>query len=162
MNYNAILCIILGGLMSANVLAAEAPMSEECQKLDTVFAKGEINPYGKYFIGQSYLNIFPTQGVTIANITFEAGTRNNWHVHHATKGGGQILLVTAGNGWYQEWGKPAQALKKGDIIQIAANVKHWHGAAKDSCFAHLSIEPPAEGASNEWLEPVTDEAYLKL
>jgi len=127
------------------------------------FARGDANTaYGKYFVGNSYLNMLSTQGVVIGNVTFEPGCRNNWHVHQATKGGGQILLCTAGRGWYQEWGKPAQALKEGDVVVIPAGVKHWHGAAKDSWFVHLSIEVPGEGTGNEWLEPVSVEDYEKL
>lgn len=100
-----------------------------------------------------------TTGVSIANVTFEPACRNNWHIHHK---GGQMLLVTAGEGYYQEWGKPAQKLKAGDVVNIPAEVKHWHGATKDSFFSHLAIEVPAVGGSNEWLEPVTDEEYLQL
>lgn len=88
--------------------------------------------------------------------------RNNWHIHRAAKGGGQILLCTGGRGWYQEEGKPARELRTGDVVHIPANVKHWHGAAKDSWFAHLAVEIPGEGAGNEWCEPVDDEAYGKL
>lgn len=100
-----------------------------------------------------------TTGVAIGNVTFEPGCRNNWHIHHK---GGQILLVTNGRGYYQEWGKPVQELKPGDVVNIPPEVKHWHGAAKDSWFCHLAIEVPAKDASNEWLEPVSDEDYLKL
>lgn len=100
-----------------------------------------------------------TTGVPIGNVTFEPGCRNNWHIHHK---GGQILLVTGGRGYYQEWGKPAQKLQPGDVVNIPPEVKHWHGAASDSWFAHLAVEVPSEGASNEWLEPVTDEEYNKL
>lgn len=103
-----------------------------------------------------------TEGVGIGNVTFEPGCRNNWHTHHAKKGGGQILLCTAGRGWYQEWGKPAQQLHPGDVVKIPAGVKHWHGAAKDSWFAHLSVEVPGEETSNEWLEPVDDQSYNAL
>ena len=103
-----------------------------------------------------------TEGVGIGNVTFEPGCRNNWHIHHAKKGGGQILLCTAGKGWYQEWGKPAQQLHPGDVVKIPAGVKHWHGAAKDSWFAHLSVEVPGEETSNEWLEPVDDQSYNAL
>ena len=95
-------------------------------------------------------------------MTFEPGCRNNWHIHRAAKGGGQILLCTGGRGWYQEEGKPARELRTGDVVHIPANVKHWHGAAKDSWFAHLAVEIPGEGAGNEWCEPVDDEAYGKL
>ena len=124
------------------------------------FAIGEKNTaYAKYFIGQSYLQPLTSEGVGVANVTFEPGCRNNWHIHHK---GGQILLVTAGRGYYQEWGKPAQELKPGDVVNIPPEVKHWHGAAKDSWFAHVAIAVPAEGSSNEWLEEVTDEEYAKL
>ena len=100
--------------------------------------------------------------VPIANVTFEPGCRNNWHIHHATKGGGQMLIGVAGRGWYQEWGKPAQEILPGTVIHIPAGVKHWHGAAADSWFAHLAFEIEGENASNEWLEPVSDEAYEKV
>lgn len=129
----------------------------------SVFAAGGPNDaYAKYFHGQSYLNMLSTEQVYIGNVTFEPGCRNNWHIHHAEKGGGQILLVTAGEGWYQEWGKPARKLKAGDVVNIPANVKHWHGAAADKWFQHIAVEVPAEGGSNEWLEPVSDEEYEKL
>ena len=125
-----------------------------------VFSLGEKNTaYAKYFIGQSYLQPLTSEGVGVANVTFEPGCRNNWHIHHK---GGQILLVTTGRGYYQEWGKPAQELKPGDVVNIPPEVKHWHGAAKDSWFAHVAIAVPAEGSSNEWLEEVTDEEYVKL
>lgn len=131
-------------------------------ELDPIFALGEENPFGQYFVGQSYLKMLCTEGVGIGNVTFEPGCRNNWHIHHAKKGGGQILLCTAGRGWYQEWGKPAQQLHPGDVVKIPAGVKHWHGAAKDSWFAHLSVEVPGEETSNEWLEPVDDQSYNAL
>ena len=131
-------------------------------EIDPIFALGEENPFGQYFVGQSYLKMLCTEGVGIGNVTFEPGCRNNWHIHHAQKGGGQILLCTAGRGWYQEWGKPAQQLHSGDVVKIPAGVKHWHGAAKDSWFAHLSVEVPGEETSNEWLEPVDDQSYNVL
>lgn len=118
--------------------------------------------YAKYFTGQSYLNMLTKNGVNIGNVTFEPGCRNHWHIHKAEKGGGQILLVTSGRGWYQEEGKPARALKPGDVVEIPANVKHWHGAAKDSWFAHLSVEVPGEKTGTEWLEEVTDREYANL
>ena len=123
---------------------------------------GENVAFAQFFKGQSYLNMLTTQGVPIGNVTFEPGCRNNWHIHRAAKGGGQILLCTGGRGWYQEEGKPARELRTGDVVHIPANVKHWHGAAKDSWFAHLAVEIPGEGAGNEWCEPVDDEAYGKL
>lgn len=131
-------------------------------EINPIFALGEENPFGQYFVGQSYLKMLCTEGVGIGNVTFEPGCRNNWHIHHAKKGGGQILLCTAGRGWYQEWGKPAQQLHPGDVVKIPAGVKHWHGAAKDSWFAHLSVEVPGEETSNEWLEPVDDQSYNAL
>lgn len=131
-------------------------------KINTIFDMGEKNPFGEYFVGQSYLNMICTEGIPIGNVTFEPGCRNNWHIHHAKSGGGQILLCTAGEGWYQEWGKPARKLHVGDVVQIPAEVKHWHGAAKDSWFVHLAVEVPGEEAVNEWCEAVTDEEYAKL
>ena len=117
--------------------------------------------FAKYFIGQSYLAPLSTEQVGVYNVTFEPGCRNNWHVHHAKNGGGQILVCVAGRGLYQEWGKPAQELRPGDVVNIPAGVKHWHGAAPDSWFSHLAVEVPGEETSNEWLEPVDDEEYLK-
>jgi len=100
--------------------------------------------------------------VGIFNVTFEPGCRNNWHIHHAKSGGGQILICVAGRGWYQEWGKEARELHPGDVVNIPPEVKHWHGAACDSWFSHLAVEVPGEDGSNEWCEPVEDEAYSKL
>lgn len=125
-----------------------------------VFPTGEKNEaYAPFFVGQSYLNMLTTTGVPIGNVTFEPSCRNNWHIHHK---GGQILLCTAGTGYYQEWGKPAQKLHPGDVVNIPPEVKHWHGAAADSWFVHLAVEVPAADASNEWLEPVSEEEYNKL
>ena len=98
----------------------------------------------------------------LANVTFEPGCRNNWHIHHAKSGGGQLLICTAGSGWYQEEGKEAVSLEPGTVITIPANVKHWHGAKKGSWFSHIAIEVPGEETSNEWCEPVTDEEYNNL
>ena len=123
---------------------------------------GENTAFAQYFVGQSYLNMLSLEQVVIGNVTFEPGCRNNWHIHHAKSGGGQILLVTAGRGYYQEWGKPARELHPGDIVNIPAGVKHWHGAAPDSWFSHLAIEVPGEETKNEWCEPVSDENYGKL
>ena len=127
-----------------------------------IFEKGEENPFGEFFVGKSYLNMLSTEGVVIGNVTFEPGCRNNWHIHKADKGGGQILLCTGGKGWYQEWGKPAQELNAGDVVHIPAGVKHWHGAAKDSWFVHIAVEVPGENTSSEWCEPVSDEEYNNL
>ena len=126
-----------------------------------VFETGAPLPeqFSKYFIGQAYLNPLTSKGGPIANVTFEPGCRNNWHIHHK---GGQILLVTGGEGWYQTYGEPARKLFPGDVVDIPPEVKHWHGATKDSWFSHLAVEIPADGASNEWLEPVTDEEYNAL
>lgn len=129
----------------------------------SVFPVGEKNDaFAQYFVGQSYLKMLSVEQVGIGNVTFEPGCRNNWHIYRAEKGGGQILLITAGRGWYQEWGKEPRALHAGDVVNIPANVKHWHGAAKDCWFAHLAVEVPAEGGKNEWCEPVSDEEYNKL
>jgi quercetin dioxygenase-like cupin family protein len=125
-----------------------------------IFPIGNKNDtYARYFTGQSYLAMLTTNGVSCANVTFEPGCRNHWHIHHI---GGQILLCTAGEGWYQEKGKPAQLLKPGDVVNIPPEVTHWHGATKDSWFAHIAISVPADGAFNEWLDPVTNREYLCL
>lgn len=137
----------------------------EAEEHGGFFGLGQENTgYAKYFIGKSYLNPLtdPAKTVFIANVTFEPGCRNNWHVHHASKGGGQLLICVDGEGWYQEAGKPAQSLKPGNVVTIPAEVKHWHGAKKGSWFSHLAVEVPGENTSNEWLEPVTDEAYAQL
>lgn len=128
-----------------------------------LFGIGQPNDaFARYFVGQSYLKMLTTSGTPIANVTFEPGCRNNWHIHHAEKGGGQLLLCTAGEGWYQEAGKPAVSLTPGSVVMIPAEVKHWHGAKKDSWFSHIAVEVPGEGCRNEWCEPVTDEKYEKL
>ena len=124
---------------------------------------GEYNDaYAQYFSGKSYLHYLSHEQVTMFNVTFEPKCRNNWHIHHAKKGGGQILVCVAGRGWYQEWGKEPIEMKPGDVVNIPEGVKHWHGAAKDSWFQHLAIEVPGEGIVNEWCEPVSDEEYDKL
>lgn len=129
----------------------------------SVFPTGNPNDkFAEFFIGHSYLNMISTEQVTIGNVTFEPRCRNNWHIHHADKGGGQVLLVTAGEGYYQEWGKEVRRLKPGDIVHIPANVKHWHGATHNSWFQHLAIEVAGENCRNEWCEPVSDEEYDKL
>lgn len=129
------------------------------------FGLGEPNVnFSKYFIGNSYLKPLtnPQKTVFIANVTFEPKCRNNWHIHHATKGGGQVLLCVDGEGWYQEEGKQAQSLTPGDVVTVPANVKHWHGAKKDSWFSHLAVECPGENTSNEWCDPVNDQEYQNL
>ena len=130
-----------------------------------VFGTGTPNTaYAKYFIGESYLNPLtkPEDGLYLLNVTFEPGCRNNWHIHHAKSGGGQILLCVDGEGWYQEDGKSAQSLHPGDVVVIPPEVKHWHGAKANSWFSHLAIECPGEETSNEWLEAVTEEQYAAL
>jgi quercetin dioxygenase-like cupin family protein len=121
--------------------------------------------FAKYFTGNSFLNPLTKPGeasIFMANVTFEPGCRNNWHIHHADKGGGQILVCTAGEGWYQVEGTEPVELTPGRVIVIPAGIKHWHGAKTDSWFSHISVEVPGENCSNEWLEPVTDEIYGKL
>ena len=130
------------------------------------FGLGNPNDaFAQYFIGKSYLNPLVDMdkvNLGVFNVTFEPGCRNNWHIHHAKSGGGQILICIDGEGWYQEEGKPVQSLKAGDVVSIPANVKHWHGAKKDSWFSHIAIEVPGEETSNEWCEPVSDEDYQTL
>ena len=140
-------------------------MQEKEFERQNVFKKGAENTaYAQFFIGTSYLNPLtsPQNKPFFANVTFEPACRNNWHIHRAEKGGGQILLCVAGEGWYQEYGKSARSLKAGDVVEIPANVKHWHGAKKDSWFSHIAVELPGENTSNEWLEPVFEEEYEKL
>jgi quercetin dioxygenase-like cupin family protein len=140
-------------------MARRKTMSETCTG-EGIFPKGGLNEaYAKYFTGTSYLEMLSTEGVFIGNVTFEPGCRNFWHVHHK---GGQILLVTGGRGWYQEAGKPARKLLPGDVVNIPAETRHWHGAARDSWFSHVAVEVPAEGKSNEWFEPVSDQEYDAL
>ena len=138
---------------------------EEQEEHGGFFGLGEPNTgFAKYFTGNSYLKPLtdPKETVFIANVTFEPGCRNNWHIHHATKGGGQILLCVDGEGWYQEEGRDARSLKPGDVVTIPSGVKHWHGAKADSWFSHLAIECPGEDTKNEWLEAVTEEEYQAL
>ncbi|MCI8813710.1 MAG: cupin domain-containing protein [Lachnospiraceae bacterium] len=133
---------------------------------ENIFGLGTENTaFAQYFIGQSYLNPLTDPQkcpVFLANVTFEPGCRNNWHIHHAKSGGGQLLICTAGSGWYQEEGKEAISLEPGDVITIPAKVKHWHGAKADSWFSHIAVEVPGEETGNEWLEAVDDEAYSRL
>ena len=128
-----------------------------------IFPIGEPNSaYAQYFTGNSYLAPISREQVVVSNVTFEPRCRNNWHIHHAKSGGGQMLIGVAGRGWYQEAGKPAVEILPGTVIHIPAGVKHWHGASADGWFAHLAFEIQGEETSNEWLEPVTDEEYDKL
>ena len=166
---------ILAAFVAALALTAEIyAQTNDTGNMETkeriygsVFPRGEKLPemFAKYFTGQAYLaRLTHDQALNcpVSNVTFEPGCRNNWHIHHAAKGGGQILVCVAGRGYYQEWGKPAQELCPGDVVNIPAGVKHWHGAAPDSWFAHLAFTVPGENCSNEWLEPVSDEEYGKL
>lgn len=130
-----------------------------------IFGLGQENTgYAQYFSGASFLNPLtdPAKTVFLANVTFEPGCRNNWHIHHAKSGGGQILICTAGEGWYQEEGKAVVSLVPGTVIAIPAGIKHWHGAKADSWFSHIAVEVPGEETSSEWCEPVSDEEYGKL
>lgn len=138
---------------------------EEFEKINDFGTGAPNDGFAQYFTGDSFLNVLVdpvTSPLFLANVTFEPGCRNNWHIHHADKGGGQILICTAGEGWYQEEGKDAQELLPGTVVVIPPETKHWHGAKKDSWFAHISLEVPGENTSNEWLEPVTDQEYDAL
>ena len=147
-------------------MAKEVYADDHCEEVHGgFFGMGEPNTaFAQYFTGNSYLKPLtdPAKTVFIANVIFEPGCRNNWHIHHASKGGGQLLICVEGEGWYQEEGKPAQSLHVGDIVTIPPEVKHWHGAKKDSWFSHLAVECPGENTSNEWCEPVTDQQYDNL
>ena len=139
--------------------------SREAFEALNVFGLGDENvKNAPYFSGASWLNRLTPKGAAPAlfNVTFEPGCRNNWHIHHASSGGGQMLICTAGEGWYQEEGKEAVSLEPGMVVTIPAGVKHWHGAKADSWFSHISVEVPGEETRNEWLEAVEDEAYSRL
>ncbi len=141
----------------------EALTEKENYQQSIFFPIGEPNDaFARYFAGQSYLAPVSTEQVPVFNVTFEPGCRNNWHIHKAESGGGQILICVGGRGYYQEWGKEAVEMTPGDVINIPVGVKHWHGAAPDSWFSHLAMEVPGEGTANEWCEPVSDEDYNKL
>lgn len=141
-------------------------INEEVFNNENVFGKGQANTmFAQFFVGDSFLNPLTMPGQSplfLANVTFEPGCRNNWHIHQAAKGGGQILICTAGEGWYQEDGKEPISLVPGKVIVIPTGVKHWHGAKADSWFSHISLEVPGENCKNEWLEPISDEEYSKL
>lgn len=146
--------------MALEVWKDDAPAAEtgrEAHQKEMIFPIGAPNDaYAQYFSGQSYLAPISSSQVSIANVTFEPSCRNNWHIHHADQGGGQILIGVAGLGFYQEWGKEPVEILPGDVINIPTGVKHWHGAAPDSWFSHLAVEVPGVNTSNEWLEPVKD------
>ena len=150
--------------MAKEIWNEEEPvLSEKDAYQNTIFFPvGEENPYGQFFVGKSYLAPLTTEQIPVYNVTFEPGCRNNWHIHHAAVGGGQMLICVGGRGWYQERGKEPVEMTPGSVVNIPAEVKHWHGAASDSWFSHLAFEIPAENSSNEWLEPVSDEEYNKL
>lgn len=139
---------------------APAESAKDAYAKTLLFPIGQPNDgFAQYFVGQSYLAPLSTKQVGIYNVTFEPACRNNWHVHHATQGGGQILVCVGGRGYYQEWGKDAVEMRPGDVVNIPVGVKHWHGAAQDSWFSHLAVEVPGENASNEWLEAVSEADY---
>lgn len=130
-------------------------ISDKDRYQNTIFFPiGEPNPYGEFFEGQSYLAPVTTEQIPVFNVTFEPGCKNHWHIHHASKGGGQMLICVGGRGYYQEWGKEPVEMTPGTVINIPANVKHWHGAADDSWFSHLAIEIAGEETSTEWCEKV--------
>ncbi|MGI5990412.1 MAG: cupin domain-containing protein [Lachnospiraceae bacterium] len=146
--------------MSDHIIKDQAAFEKE-----NLFGTGDLNTgYARYFIGNSYLKGLTDKSypLSAANVTFEPGCRNNYHIHHAKSGGGQLLLCVAGSGWYQEAGKPPVSLNPGDVVAIPANVKHWHGAKKNSWFSHIAISVPGEDTHTEWCEPVSDEEYDKL
>lgn len=154
---------IQGIMAQEKVTGNAAADGREAFQKEMIFPIGEPNSaYAQYFIGNSYLAPISTEQIPFNNVTFEPGCRNNWHIHHAKTGGGQILICTAGSGWYQEEGKDPVSLEPGTVIVIPAEVKHWHGAKADSWFSHIAFEAPGTETSNEWLEPVDDEAYSRL
>ncbi|MDE6085015.1 MAG: carboxymuconolactone decarboxylase family protein, partial [Muribaculaceae bacterium] len=151
--------------LAKDVWAEDTAESSAKQKFqqEMIFPIGEPNTaYAQYFIGNSYLAPLSSEQIAFSNVTFEPGCRNNWHIHKASRGGGQLLVGVAGRGWYQEEGNPAVEILPGTVIHIPANVKHWHGAAKDSWFAHLAFSVPGDEIENVWLEPVDDDHYNAL
>lgn len=150
--------------MAKEVWAEEdTPDGKAQHQKEMIFPIGKPNDgFSQYFVGQSYLQPLSDRLEGIFNVTFEPGCRNNWHIHKANQGGGQILICVAGQGYYQEWGKAAQVLRPGCVIEIPAGVKHWHGATPDHWFSHLALEVPGDGCSTEWLEPVSDADYRNL
>ena len=146
--------------MAKDIWTSDCETAQAAHQAQMIFPIGKPNDgFAQYFTGKSYLAPISTEQVGIFNVTFEPSCRNNWHIHHAAEGGGQILVCVAGRGYYQEWGKEAIELNAGDCINIPAGVKHWHGAARDSWFSHLAIEVPGKNCSNEWLEPVSEQQY---
>ncbi len=164
--YFIIILLVSSNFVSAGILKnkKENKMQtmEEYQKT-IIFPIGNPNDaYKQYFIGQSYISPISTEQVKMFNVTFEPKCRNNWHIHKAKSGGGQILIAIGGRGYYQEWGKDPIEMKAGDVVNIPANVKHWHGAAPDSWFSHIAVEVEGVETENVWLEAVDDSEYLKL
>lgn len=140
-------------------------MATDINNFRQPYPAGQAMTDNPNFIGTAWLYPLSHEkelNVPMFNVTFEPGCRNNWHIHHADKGGGQILVCVAGCGYFQEEGKEAQELRPGDVVNIPVGVKHWHGAAKDSWFSHLAVEVPGENGSNEWLEAVDDGTYNSL
>ena len=158
-NFASAFSHFLCAVLAEDDVAEDAKAAHESRMVFPIGAPNDT--FAKYFIGQSYLAPVSTAQVGIYNVTFEPGCRNNWHIHHAQSGGGQILICVAGRGFYQEDGKPAQELHPGDVVNIPAGVKHWHGAAPDSWFSHLAVEVPGTETANEWLEAVNDAEYAK-
>ena len=150
--------------IAKEVYADDSPALTDKERFgkELFFPIGEPNPFGEFFVGQSYLAPVSTEQIPVYNVTFEPACRNNWHIHHAKSGGGQMLICIGGRGYYQEWGREAVELTPGSVINIPAGVKHWHGAAPDSWFSHLAAEIPGEDGKTEWCEAVSDEDYGKL
>lgn len=144
--------------------ASDATLSgRECHQQEMLFPIGETNDaFAKFFVGQSYLAPIHSEQIPVFNVTFEPGCRNHWHIHHASSGGGQLLVCVGGRGYHQVWGEEPEEMRPGDVVSVAAGVKHWHGAAPDSWFSHLAFDVPGENKSNEWLEPVDPEDYARL
>ena len=131
---------------------------------EQIFPLGEPNEaFAQYFIGESYLAPLIGGSVPVNNVSFEPGCRNNWHIHHGAAGSGdQILLCTAGSGWYQAAGQDPVSMEPGTVVRVPAGTKHWHGAKADSWFSHLAFITPGQDVSHEWLAPVTDQDYRQL
>ncbi len=131
---------------------------------DQMFPQGQPNDaFAQYFVGQSYLAPLAGGSTPLSNVTFEPSCRNNWHIHHGENGGGdQILICTAGSGWYQADGEEPISMTPGTVVRVPAGTKHWHGATAGSWFSHLAYITPGDDVSNEWLEPVDDDHYNAL
>lgn len=153
---------VWGAAAGATDAGAELSEKDRYQQ-EIMFPIGEPNDaFAKFFVGQSYLAPIHSEQIPVFNVTFEPGCRNHWHIHHASSGGGQLLVCVGGRGYHQVWGGQAEEMRPGDVVSVAAGVKHWHGAASDSWFSHLAFDVPGENKSNEWLEPVDPEEYARL